>query len=364
MIVANLLHRPIRSVVSIVAVAVEVTLILVIVGLSLGMLNDARQRTAGIGADIIVQPPGSSFLAGISGAPVSIKVAEVLHRLPHVREVSPVVWQLSTSGSVEVIYGIDLESFERLGGPLHYLSGGPFTGPNQVIVDDYFAASENVKAGDTIEILNHPFQVAGVVEHGRGARKFVPIATLQDLIGAQGRASVFYVKVDDPANVDAVAQEIHNVEGMQQYKVLSMREYLTMMTAGNLPGLQQFIQVVIGVAVVIGFIVIFQAMYTAVVERTREIGILKSMGASKLFVVNVILRETVLLAAVGTVVGILVSYATKNAIRARFPTLPVEIQPEWIVYAAIIALVGAILGAVYPAYKAAQKDPIDALAYE
>ena len=364
MIVANLLHRPIRSIVSIVAVAVEVTLILVIVGLSLGMLNDVRQRTAGIGADIIVQPPGSSFLTGISGAPVSIKVADVLRKLPHVREVSPVVWQLSTAGSVEVIYGIDLKSFEELGGPLRYLSGGPFTGPNQVIVDDYFAASEKVKAGDSIEILNHPFKIAGVVEHGRGARKFLPITTLQDLIGAEGKASVFYVKADNPANIDAVAQEIHNVDGMQQYKVLSMREYLSMMTAGNLPGLQQFIQVVIGVAVVIGFIVIFQAMYTAVVERTREIGILKSMGASKLYVVNLILRETMLLAVVGTLVGIAVSYLTKDAIRARFPTLPVEIQPNWIVYAAVIALIGAVLGAIYPAYKAAQKDPIDALAYE
>jgi putative ABC transport system permease protein len=328
------------------------------------MLNDARQRTAGIGADIIVQPPGSSFLTGISGAPVSIKVADVLRKLPHVREVSPVVWQLSTAGSVELIYGVDLKSFEALGGPLHYLSGGPFTGPNEVIVDDYFAASEHVEAGDTIQILNHPFKIAGVVEHGRGARKFLPIATLQDLIGAEGKASVFYVKVDNPANIDAVAQAIHNVEGMQQYKVLSMSEYLSMMTAGNLPGLQQFIQVVIGVAVVIGFIVIFQAMYTAVVERTREIGILKSMGASKLYVVNVILRETLLLAIVGTLAGIAVSYLTKDAIRARFPTLPVEIQPEWIVYATLIALIGAVLGAVYPAYKAAQKDPIDALAYE
>ncbi len=364
MIVANLLHRPIRSIVSIVAVAVEVTLILVIVGLSLGMLNDARQRTAGIGADIIVQPPGSSFLTGISGAPVSIKVADVLRKLPHVREVSPVVWILSTTGTVEVIYGVDLKSFEALGGPLHYLAGGPFTGPNQVIVDDYFAASDNVTAGDTIQILNHSFKIAGVVEHGRGARKFVPIATLQDLIGAEGKASVFYVKADNAADITTVAQEIHNVEGMQQYKVLSMREYLSMMTAGNLPGLQQFIQVVIGVALVIGFIVIFQAMYTAVVERTREIGILKSMGASKFYVVNVILRETVLLAIVGTIVGIGVSYLTRDAIRARYPTLPVEIQPPWILYATGIAMVGAVLGAVYPAYKAAQKDPIDALAYE
>ncbi len=364
MVVANLLHRPIRSLVSVIAVAIEVTLILVIVGLSMGMLNDAKERQAGIGADVIVQPPGSSFLAGVSGAPVSEKVADVIRKLPHVQVVSPVIWQLNTTGNVEVIYGIDIDSYQQLGGPFHFLAGGPFTGPNQVIVDDYFAESQNVKMGDSIEILNHPFQVAGIVEHGRGARKFLPIRTLQELIGAQGKASVFYVKLDDPANSQKVVQEIHSVPGMEQYKVLPMREYLSMMTPGNLPGFQTFIKVVIGVALVIGFIVIFQAMYTAVMERTREIGILKSLGASKLYIVNTILRETLLVAVLGTLVGIAISYGTSHAILAKFPTLRVIIQRDWIGYAALIAMVGAILGAVYPAYKAAQKDPIDALAYE
>ena len=98
MIFANLVHRPVRSLISIVAIAVEVTLILVIVGLSLGMLNDAKNRTLGIGADLMVQPPGSSFLSGISGAPVPAKVGDVIAKLPHVQVVSPVVTQLSTVG--------------------------------------------------------------------------------------------------------------------------------------------------------------------------------------------------------------------------------------------------------------------------
>ncbi len=364
MIFANLVHRPIRSVISIIAIAVEVTLILVIVGLSLGMLNDAKERQAGIGGDVIVQPPGSSFLAGITGAPVSVKVADVIRKLPHVTVVSPVIWQLNTAGNVEVIYGIDVDSYQKLSGPFHYLAGGPFTGPDSVLVDNYFADANGVTVGQTIQILNHPAKVTGIVEQGKGARKFLPIQTLQQWIGAAGKASVFYVKLDDPKNDKLVVNEIKNVPGMQTYKVLSMRDYLSMMTAGNLPGFKTFIEVVIGVAVVIGFIVIFQAMYTAVMERTREIGILKSMGASKFYIVNTVLRETVLLAALGTLLGIVVSYVVRNAIVARFATLRVAIQPDWVGYAAMISIVGAVLGSLYPAYKAAQKDPIDALAYE
>src|SRR5207247_2974900 len=112
MIVANLVHRPIRSLISIIAIALEVTLILLIVGLCYGMLNDSKNRTAGIGADGIVQPPGSTFLAGISGAPVSIKIANLLAKVPPVTAVSPLIWQLWTRGAREVIGGIGLKRLE------------------------------------------------------------------------------------------------------------------------------------------------------------------------------------------------------------------------------------------------------------
>ena len=364
MIVANLLHRPIRSLISIIAVALEVILILLIVGLSMGMLNDARTRQEGIGADVMVTPPGSSFLSGITGAPVSVKVATVLRKLPHVVAVAPIITQLTTTGNVEVLYGIDLKSFEQLSGGFHYLAGGPFQGPNDVLVDDFFAQSQRVKVDDKIEILNHPFRIAGIVEHGKGARKFLPMSTLQELIGAAGKASAFYVKLDNPANADAVVKEIRTVPGMQTYAIRSMREYLSMMTPANLPGLSTFIHVVIGIAVTIGFIVIFQAMYAAVMERTREIGILKSLGASKFYIVNAILRETALLAVLGIALGIAISFAARVGIRQRFPTLPMQLPPGWLMRATAIAIIGALIGALYPAFKAAQKDPIDALAYE
>ncbi len=151
---------------------------------------------------------------------------------------------------------------------------------------------------------------------------------------------------------------------MEKYSVLSTRDYLSMMTPSNLPGFRPFIGVVIGVSVIIGFLVIFQAIYTAVMERTREIGILKSLGASKLYIVNVVLRETLLLAVAGIIVGVVVSLLARVGIQQRWPLVHIDRSNEWILRAALIAIVGATAGAIYPAYKAAQKDPIDALAYE
>src|ERR1700685_3173625 len=110
---------------------------------------------------------------------------------------------------------------------------------------------------------------------------------------------------------------------MEKYVATSMAYYLSMMTPSNYPGLSTFVHVVIGISVIIGFIVIFQAMYTAVMERTREIGILKSMGASKLYIVNVILRETVLLAIGGIVVGIAFSLLAEKGLGYKMPLVKV-----------------------------------------
>src|ERR1700684_1585715 len=362
MIVGNLVHRPVRSLISVVAVALEVTLILLIVGLSLGMLQDSRTRTAGIGADVLVRPPGSSFIGAFSGAPMPIKVGEILAKLPHVKGVAPVITQVASTGTLEIIAGIDLDSYESMSAGFRYLAGGPFQGPYDVLVDDLFARSNHAKVGDTIEILTHKFRISGIVERGKGARKFIPLATLQDLIGAKDKATIFYLKLDDPANADLVVDEIKHVPGMEHYIASSMASYLAMMTTSNYPGLSTFIDVVVGISVVIGFIVIFQAMYTAVMERTREIGILKSMGASKLYVVNVVLRETVLLALGGIVLGIVVSMMARVALAHKFPLLQVVVDGGWIVRATLIAIVGAIGGALYPAVKTAPKESHVALA--
>ena len=151
---------------------------------------------------------------------------------------------------------------------------------------------------------------------------------------------------------------------MEKYSVRSMPEFLSTMTPENLPGFDLAIKIVIGVAVVVGFLVIFQSMYTAVMERTREIGILKSLGASKWYIVNVVLRETMLLAVVGIAAGIILSAVTRRAIMFEKPVLRLFWSNAWMLRASVIAVVGALAGALYPAFKAAQRDPIDALAYE
>ena len=364
LIFANLLHRPVRSIISVLAVAIEVVMILSISAIFLGMLNDTKTRTNGIGADLMVRPPNSSNFVAMSGAPMPVKIGEVLRGLPHVAVVSPVNQKLSTTGKIEILYGIDYDSFDAMK-PFQYIAGGKFQHPDDVIVDDVFASSDKgYHVGDTITILKHPFHISGIVEHGKGGRKLMPLDTMDELTDAEGKASLFYVKVDDPKNDEAVIQEIHSTHGLEDYPVDTVDEWLEEMTPDKIPGFNIALNVVTFIAVVVGFLAIFQAMYTAVLERTREIGILKSMGASKADIVSVVLRETAVMAAAGVLLGIAGTFGVKFMMAHLFPLQQFDVTGLWIAQGSIIAFLGAIIGALYPAWMAARKDPIDALAYE
>ncbi len=360
LVVGNLVHRPLRSLISVFAVAIEVIMILSITAILMGKLNGFKTRQNGIGMDMLVRPSTTNNFVGMSPAGASIKVAEVLNRIPHIAVAAPVNIQIT--GTLDSIYGIDFKSFNGLL-PFVFLSGGPFQGPDDVIVDDY--AGTGKKVGDTIEILKHPFRICGIVQHGRGGRKFMPIDTMGQLTGTEGKATAFYIRTEDPPKFeDAVKQSIRDTPGMQTYDVKTTEEWLSVMTPATLPGFNIGLEVVVGIAAVIGFMVIFQSMYTAVMERTREIGILKSMGASRSYIVAVVLSESGLLAATGVVVGVAVSFVLSGILNNRFPTLDFVINIPYVWRAIAIALCGALLGAFYPALKAARKDPIDALSYE
>ncbi len=364
LIFANLLHRPMRSVISVFAVAIEVVMILSVVGIFLGMLDDQKTRTNGIGADLVVSPSNASFMNGVSGAPMSAKLAGFLGQLPHVAVASPVISDFSMAGTVEVLYGIDYASYNALK-PFVFLSGGPFQGPYDAIVDDVFARAGNGHGvGDTVTILNHPFRICGIVESGKGGRKLVPLNTLANLMGVDGKASIIYLKSDNPASDKLIINEIHSTRGLENYRVQTMSDLIALYTPSKFPGFNLAVNVIISIAVVVGFLVIFQSMYTAVLERTREIGILKSMGASKATIVGVVLRETVVLAVAGVIAGICGTYGVRSLLHAKFATFSFEMTLAWIGWGALIAFGGALLGALYPAWMAARKDPIDALAYE
>jgi putative ABC transport system permease protein len=361
LIVRNLLHRPMRTLIGAMGIAVEVALVVLIVGLTSGLLTETAKRIEGIGADIMLQPPAASPILTFSGAPMPVKIGDKLAELKYVKAVAPVLFQFNTSG-VEIVYGIDQESFRAVSGGFVFLQGHDLEGPDDILVDDVAAKVKKLQAGDTYRIFEHDWHVAGIVEHGKGSRLFVPRTTLQELVGARDKASVFYIKCTRPEHTEDVMESMRHL--LPGYTIRPLKEYLSLMTSTNIPGLESFINAMIFLAVTIGLLVIFLTMYTTVIERTKDIGVLKSLGANKWFVIRALLSESAALCVLGIAAGVGLSYLVRAGFIWKFPSLTILITTGWILRAAGIALLGALFGASYPAWMASRKDPVEALSYD
>ncbi len=362
LVLENIKHKPMRSLLSILLIGVPVTLILTLVGLSHGMLQDSQNRARGIGADVIIRGSSASSVISFSGASIpEKKMVDVIQEQPHVKLAMGVI-----NHPIELplnIMGIDLDTFNQMSGGFTYLEGGPFQGPDDILIDKYYAAQKHVKAGGPLMLMNHKWRVAGIIEGGKLARIVVQKKVLQELDAATGKVSLIYVKLDDPANANLAAGQLHRL--MPLFPIHTMEEFTSMFNVNNIQGVKEFIYVVMAIGVVIGFAVVCLSMYMAVLQRTREIGILKSLGGSKGFILRIILIEALALGMGGTVLGILMSYAAYWAIRTFVPaSIPMIIVYAWWPKAGAITLVGAGLGALYPGLSAASHDPIEALAYE
>lgn len=352
-------HRWVRTALSITAIAVQVTLVLTLVGLSEGLLEDQKKRSRALGADIIVRAPTSSALSMSINMPAGI--LGFIRKQPHVAAAAGA--EVQSTGFLTTVTGIDIDDFSRLTGGFRFVAGGPFQKPDDAIIDSYYAAQHKLRVGDAHQILNRPWRVAGIVQPGMLARLFVRLDVLQDLTSNPGKLSVIYVKLDDPARTSEMIAELKTK--LKDYQISSIEEFTSLISVNNIPMLQEFIGVIIGVGVLVGFLVVFLSMYTAVLERTREIGILKALGASPGYILSILMRETTVLAIAGSAFGIALSYGTRWLIRTIAPgSLIQAIVPEWWPIAAAVALVGAWLGAAYPGMKAARQDAIEALAYE
>jgi putative ABC transport system permease protein len=361
LVIENLKHRWVRTFLCALVVGVQVMLLLTLVGLSRGMLQDTAKRASGTGADIFLKPGGTFSL---STGQVNEKFVEFVAKQPHVAQAVGVL--MAPVELITSVNGVDIQKFEKMSGGFRFAKGGPPVAPDDLIVDTYYAQQHNLHVGQTYRLLNHDWRITGIMQSGTLGRLVVQLKRLQELTGNAdpARVSQILVKVDNPGVIDEEVKSLNQVlKG--NLTAISTQDFVSQFTINNIPQLRAFIGVITVLAVIVGFLVVFLSMYTAVVERTREIGILKALGAKPLKILDILIREAVLLAIVGSVIGIGLSFAAKSLVMAIMPaSLQVANAPDWWPYAAAIALGGALLGAIYPGLKAARQDAIEALAYE
>jgi putative ABC transport system permease protein len=362
LVFSNIAHRPARTAVSILGTGIGVLLIIFTVGLAHGVLHERGRRESNIGAEIMIRASGAIGLGGSSPFRLQTDHAAEVATVPGVRAATAIGQALDTTDSgfgSRLIDGIDYDQYANLAG-ITIREGRKLNSGDEAIVDPEWKQRRRSQIGDKVQLFKRSFKIVGVYEPPGGGRVKIPLSTLQEQEGAEGRATAILVACSDPSKQEEVAKRIQ--ERFPEDQLIFTRD-LPEIYATGVPALNIFIKVVVGIAASISMLVILLAMYTTVTERTRQIGILKSLGMSKSSIAWVIEQEAIVVSFLGVVVGVLLTLAARFAVM-RVTSLTIEIEPRWILVALAVGLLGGTIGALYPALRAARQDAVEALSYE
>lgn len=364
LVFSNMLHRPARTIVSVIGIGIGVLLIAFTIGLANGSLRERAKRESNVGAEILFRPSGSIGLTGSDGMRLPIALAADVEKVDGVAEVVAIAQNSdkATDGITgsRLIDGVAYENYARVAG-LQVIQGRPFIdGRDEMMSDTAWLANRKLKIGDHFKIYERDFEIVGTYEPSVGSRIKIPLSTMQAQLGAEDRASAFLIKVQQGVSVEDVGKAVQDAFPKNQVMKTSELEELYMQ---GVPALNVFLDVVIAVAGGVSALIILLTMYTTVTERTRQIGVLKSLGMSKSKVAFTILQEALLMTFAGVIFGVGTTFVLKYLL-SKWTTLQVEVDPQLIFNILIVGLVSGTIGALYPGLRAARLDAVEALNYE
>jgi putative ABC transport system permease protein len=362
LVVSNIRQRPIRTLVSVIGVALGVCLVMLFTGLARGMSNDMQRRATNVHAEIIFTRPGSMQLTG-STANLSTAYVDRLKQIEGVEEALPVIRYIIQGNSgfgFEQIEGVEWEPYARVNG-LQIEAGRPPQAADEVVIDLTKARNNKLKVGDSLKLFgDRQYRIVGIFSPESGARVKMTMAAIQEALESPGKATYILVKVRNPNEQVEVAKRID--AALPGNKIQLTRDVFTSLEK-SIPNLGVFLRILVGLAAIVSALVVMLAMYTTITERTREIGILKALGASRRYIVFIIESEALLISAIGLLAGFIMSFAIGYAIH-KFYGLYFEFGWNWGLTAAAIGMLGGAFGALYPAWRASNLDAVSALAYE
>jgi putative ABC transport system permease protein len=397
---ASLAHHKLRTFLSALAVGIGIMLMLVSKGLARGSIAEVNDRMQTVDAELVVLPDQDNIIF-TNGAPFRrVHEQTLLPRVadatgPLASEIIPVLFgQVRMAGQQQRLFGIDPAQFESFAAGRRCVAGKLFdrsrafaervaagaTPPEvadvvdpayrafladglELVIDQRLQRVGHYEIGDEIPVMGQTFRIVGVIEAGVAGRVFAPLQTLREIVLAgEQNASMYFLKLRPDADPVVAAQQFEQafasgarVELKTAYGQLLREAFASVdvyMTASS------------GLALAACFLFILLTMYTMIIQHTREIAILKSLGVTRFGLLRMAVLEALLISLAGVAIGIALSYGTMIMIAKIAPLLTVDLTLRQLGLAVLVGVVGGTLSALYPGYRAARLDPALALTSE
>jgi len=385
--VNNILHRKLRSWLTIIGIIIGVAAIISLITISRGLENSIKDQFESFGANRILISAKGFQGPGTNSQGLTIKDVDTVKKVFGIKYVAPALFrQTEVNHNKEVgftlVGAIPADDYEKVFGDSGIkVKQGRIIGKNDkfnAVIGARAARemfSKELRLGNKIEINKKKFKIIGIWEETGNAetdnRVSIPLETFREIFNEEERIDTMIVQVksdtDIPNLQKKIEKELESKRGDTNFQVLTASQIVEQIN--EVLGIIQVVLVGIAtISLIVGAIGIMNSMYTSILERTKDIGVMKAIGAKNLDILKIFLIESGLMGFVGgifgTSLGTIVAFIVgKIALQSGF-LLKIKVEIGLLLFGLFFAFLIGMLSGFLPAYQASKLKPVDALRYE
>ncbi|MFC1980981.1 ABC transporter permease [Chloroflexota bacterium] len=373
---SNLKRRKGRTVFLVAIVFIAVTLMVAVLTITQGMRREMNWKLNQFGANVVVVPRTLDISLSYGRTVISTVTSEVgeltmtdankissIRVKESLRGVSPkLIQEADIEGRRCIVVGMSFPDELKMK-PYWEIEGEPPHGSLDALLGNDIARDMKKKAGDTINIKGQDFRVSGVLKKQLNQDDLLIMGDIREIgmvFGKPGKVSIIEVAGWCAAcPVETIAEQIE--KKLPHAKAMVIRQ-LVQAEIATVDLADRFSILLIGTILVAGCAMMFTTMMSSVVERTREIGVLRAIGFRQSHLMRIVMQEALIVSIIGGFVGIVIGNLAAKVLGEAIAGLEaVRFSPVITISALALALVMGIVPTIYPARKAAQMDPTEAL---